>query len=879
MLHIINGILIVSLLFVTSNTWGQYTSKAVTGNYEDASSWSSTAKPTDGNVTNALTIVANAIITRNGDLVKQNSITLNGKLIVTGNYSETSWDALKINSPSGELVVNGNFSTLSALTVAGKLTVNGVATPNTGQALTISSTAIVNFNNSLTTGPVEVAGVLNVTSSFTINNNQTLKITKDGKVEIWGDFNATAGAIDIQKGGILIVHGNSSLGNTGSNVQGDFITLGNLTMNGGTVYNTGNIIVGGDFTSTGWVSIQPNGSSEQVYFLNPNATITAPANSDISNGYYGDVNDFLDNETAGLISIVSEVAGSSLSITPVWYSYASGNWNGGSVWTLDSKTATITTSMTITNTNGTTSNITSASDLAHVITSGKTITIPAGTNASTANKITINTGGTLILAPGSFLTANGNITNNGTFKLQHTYTSPSSFINNGTITGNTTIEQTLLQGRNWYIGSAMNTNSHIYYSTAPTYFQYYNTAGKAWANITDNDAASLTQTMRGFYINYAGSGTNTITQTGTLYSSTLADQSIGLSNGGDRWNLVANPFASYVSLVNTVSSTDPATNPNWDFSKIEPTVYVRTKEGSTYKFLTFNLSTNIGSTGITDGLIAPMQSFWVRAKASTSGSITVKKTARVNPASTQSLKAASASSDILRIQSSSINATDEAIIVFRAIGSDTDTNIDSEKRVDSPGLVPQIFTQKSGKNIAINVMPEDPTAYTIPLAITVGAKGAGDITLNASNITEFMPNVNVYLKDLSTGTVTDLRQSPSYTFTTEAATAQNRFELSFSKVSKAPQVATSTDVNESQNASITAYGIGTKAVVTIKDVSFSGNVQIEMYDAVGKQLISTVSQEQRTELPLNGSTQFVVIKVTYNGTTKSFKIMKSIRMM
>lgn len=870
--------LLATLMVLTaSQASAQYTSKAITGNYEVASSWTGTQPPTSGDVNKALTIVANANITRNGDVVKKSTITLNGKLTVTGNYSETTWDALTINS-TGEFVVNGNFSTLSALTVAGKLTVNGVATPNAGQTLTISSAATATFSNLIVSSNINVSGVLNVFDDLTLQNNQTLKINNGGKVEIWGDFNAISGSLDIQKGGVLIVHGNATLGNTGSTVQGDFVIAGDLTLNGGTVNKTGNIIVGGNFTGTNAFHILPTNAIDEVYFLNPNAIINGGANSDISSGDYGNMNSFLATEVSSLISTVSTVLGPTLSITPIWYSYASGDWNVSSTWTLDPKvTNPPLATLTVTNTDGSKTNITSSSDLPHVITSGKTVSIPSGAVVSTSKAITINSGGTLILAPGGHLTANGNITNNGTLTLQHTTSSPSSFINNGNIIGNITVSQILEGGRAWYIGSPMTYSASVLSSATPLNTGgtrsalEYNAATKTWSALVNSTP------MKGFAVNLGTGGPFAVTQTGSLYNGA---QQVGLVSGGDRWNLVANPFASYVTLVNPTNNIDHVTNPNWDFTNIEPTVYVRAKDVSAYKFLTFNLSTNVGSTGFENGLIAPMQSFWVRALASSSGSITVNKSARTHSVGAQSLKSAAVAigTDILRIQTSNGNATDEAIIVFRAIGSDINTNIDSEKRADSPGLVPQIFTLKSSKNIAINVMPEDPTPYTIPLAITVGEKGAGDITLNASNIREFMPDVDVYVRDLVAGTEVNLRETPQYTFNTAAATAQTRFELYFAK--KAQQSlgsVTGTEVTIGSGVVVTALGVGNKGIISVKDAAFSGEVSIDVYDAQGRLYQHYQSELARTEVDLSGIAQVVIVKVSYKDQMKSFKIMKSMR--
>jgi len=843
------------VMLVSTNTISAkasyYYSNAVTGNYETATSWSSNIPNSNGTVNQELTIVSGAVITRTNNLANNATVYVSGTFNINGNYSESSWNGIIIYT-GGSVSVSGTYTASQQTTVAGTLSVTG--TSSFGNSLLVNATGIVNLSSSVSAPSIDCSGKITTGGNVVLSN--TLTVKNGATVEIFG--NLTAASINVNKGGTLIVHGSiTCTGGGGLTVNGNCIASDDINVNGLTVNSTGNLVVGGDFFSvTGWGS-SPSGNGS-VYILNPGATISVPGYTEIAKGNYGDITAFLTNEASNteLNTIVNNL--NLLAYT--WYTYASGDWTASSIWTLDATGATLVTRSK-----------TPASTDNYVIKNGKSITIPS-TATITTLYLTIETGGTLTLAAGGKMTANGNITNNGTFKLQHTYTSPSSFINNGTITGNTTIEQTLTGGRNWYIGHAMNTNTSAYFGSlpAPADMQMgsYLTASSKWSSKLASGVA-LSTPMQGYLVYFGSAAVSyTVTHSGALYT---GNQSYALATTGDTWNLLSNPFPSYINLKTSATT--------WDLSNVKPTIYVRSKEAGVYKFLTFNAATNVGSTGFEDGLIAPMQAFWV--KASSAGSLTIKTTARTHPASTQTLKSAEVEpNDVLRINLSNASATDETILVFRSIGSETLTDNDSEKRLESQGALPQLFSIKDSKNIAINVMPEDPTPYTIPLAMTVGEKGAGEMTINAANISSFLPNTNVYLLDIETKTVTDLRQTPQYTFSTSAVTAQNRFKLFFSQVSETEQTATATDdVIESQKPAITAYAIGAKAVVTVKDVTFSGNVQIEMFDALGKQLATTISQQQRTELPLTGSTQFVVIKVTYNGITQSFKIMKSIRKM
>jgi hypothetical protein len=500
-----------------------------------------------------------------------------------------------------------------------------------------------------------------------------------------------------------------------------------------------------------------------------------------------------------------------------------------------------------------------------------------GTIVAQANNININhTSATLTLDAGAKLTVNGNINNIGRLILVHKPSAPSSFIHYGTITdglvtGNTEVQREFDGSRSWYIGNCI---ENVPYSTfsgatpAPTpatglqLMYSYDTNNKAWIYPS---GADLLENMTGYAVNFGTATSYSMTQTGKLLT---GDQTKGVVATGDKWNLLSNPFPAYVDF-------SPSKISEWVIDNIDPSLYVRTRINGISTYYTVNLTTGIS---IPSGLtyLAPMQAFFV--KAQNTGDFTIKSTARINPSSTATLKAAELKADdVLRLTAANAVTSDETVIAFKPIGSESSSNIDSEKKIESASALPQIFSVKSTKNIAINVMPEDPTPYTIPLAMSVGSKGVGTTTLTASNITEFKPDINVYLRDLETGTETNLRQSPSYTFTiTSAVTAKKRFELFFEK---APQQTTGTDVSQASDAiSITAFAIDNKAIVRVNDNAFAGNVTIELFDATGKLINNQISAQKRTEIEMTGNTQMVIVKVTYKNLMKSFKLLKTMNL-
>lgn len=497
--------------------------------------------------------------------------------------------------------------------------------------------------------------------------------------------------------------------------------------------------------------------------------------------------------------------------------------------------------------------------------------VVSGAAIAECNNLTINANASLTVNPGGKMTVNGNINNAGSLVLEHTNASPSSFINNGGIydalvTGNTEVRRHFDGSRAWYIGNCINNVPFSTFANAtPTpnpaagvqLMYSYHSSTKKWIYPSGTD---ILTNMTGYSVNFGTNGPYTVIQKGKLIT---GNQSTMITANGDRWNLVANPFPSYIDFSPTKIS-------EWNISNIDPSIYIRTRLNGVSAYYTVNLTTG---TSIPEGLnyLAPMQAFYVIANQS--GDFTINNAARINPPVNQSLKIAKATPDnVLRITLNNSLASDETVIVFNEMGHERTSMIDSEKRLESSASFPQIFSIKDSKNIAINVMPEDPVPYTIPLAMTIDTKETGAYSLIATNINAFMPNHKVYLRDLKTGTVVNLRHTPNYQFTSTAVAAQKRFEIFFELNDLQ---ATTTNNRETQETiEIKAFANDNNAIVTIKDINFDGKVLIELFDATGKLILNKKADANHTEFEMTGNTQMVILKVTYKNQNQSFKLLK-----
>jgi hypothetical protein len=479
-----------------------------------------------------------------------------------------------------------------------------------------------------------------------------------------------------------------------------------------------------------------------------------------------------------------------------------------------------------------------------------------------AKTLEIKSAATLTLNPGGKLSVYGNMTNNGQLIIEHTTDKPASFIYNGTTPSgsNTVVRLKDVEGmRYWYHGWPMSgakasgyaTTNEIFTNDVLLYRHNFNTY--AWEKITNYSENLSALPMRGYTVMLRN--TATVQNTGELNNAPLYSYSITKNV----WELLSNPYPSYIDLESGAIG----------FANVYRSIYVYTTIDGTRTFSTYSTGSHVGVNG-GSRYIAPMQGFWVRWFVAPNA-FTISKAAQTHGTGGSLKSASNQTNDVLRLTLSDTKLSDEMALVFRENGSEKFSVVyDAEKRTDTGTSIIYLYSLKDSRLLAINMLPETFEERTIPLGMRVGTTRAGTLTIKANNITEFMPEVDVWLLDTKTGVDVNLRRTPEYTFTTGAVTDEGRFILHFTKVTtdvKNPEVA------KGDNIVITAIGIGNKSIVKVKDPLFAGKVSIEVVDALGRVHSSVLSNTERTEVSAPTNTQFYVVKVTYKDMVKSFKVM------
>jgi hypothetical protein len=187
--------------------------------------------------------------------------------------------------------------------------------------------------------------------------------------------------------------------------------------------------------------------------------------------------------------------------------------------------------------------------------------------------------------------------------------------------------------------------------------------------------------------------------------------------------------------------------------------------------------------GIGNPVVPLGQGFFTRvASGNTTATMTFRNSQRLTVPNGTTLQRTTADPRPLvqlTLQGQGAAPADETYVYFEN-GATTgfEPAFDAEKLPNPTGF--NLSTTQAGRQLSIDGQPELGTAQrVVPLA--VGVPAAGVYTFTASQLLN-LSATPVYLRDLQLGTLTDLRQQPTYQFTVSNASALNttRFALVFS---------------------------------------------------------------------------------------------------
>ncbi|WP_294311797.1 lamin tail domain-containing protein [uncultured Chryseobacterium sp.] len=405
-------------------------------------------------------------------------------------------------------------------------------------------------------------------------------------------------------------------------------------------------------------------------------------------------------------------------------------------------------------------------------------------------------------------------------------------------------------------------------STAPLYVMSYDPVTNLYPTIANNNANFTNNAGKGYSVKVPATnaslvfgGASQVPNNGTI--------NVALSNAGDGYNLIGNPYPSNVSLTDFYTANNSAIEPTlwfWD----NTTGNVTTQTGNTsvnVGFATFNAqsgtwteapntqsysSAALNSLGsfakISQGFIVKSingtAATFTNAMRTSAAAVTTNK--NVNPAEGKYW---------IRLTTSYGNALTQAI-TYNQGASDAYDGYDSR----AMGMGSDAFYSLAGTE---KLVIQGRAPFQINDVVPLGNKHFenGDFTISLSHKEGLFTNGQpIYLHDKQTGTYTDL-QSGNYTFSANAGDFTNRFEI----VYKLNVLST----NEAEKKSFEVYRDGEDFVVRNHH-----NIQsVEVFDAAGRKIqhISANSKSVIIKLQTKG---VYILKAVSGGKQFTQKIIK-----
>ncbi len=433
-----------------------------------------------------------------------------------------------------------------------------------------------------------------------------------------------------------------------------------------------------------------------------------------------------------------------------------------------------------------------------------------------ANDVTVIYGGELTLDAGFTLTATGD------FLIESGAAGSGSFINNGTLAVTGTQSAQCFVGDDLWHGIAAPVSGEdfnaMFYDYAPeVWVSGFDEATGSYAPVSDLNTSM--GDMKGWFSEIeTGQGGLTHTFVGTYRTGTVGAAD-NMLHAGDGWNFVGNAFTSAI---------DWEAASGWTKTNVNDAIYIY--NGSTW--LSY-----VNGAGTGTQYIAMSQGFFVQSTAV--GTLTMDEGVCVhNPVAY--LKSENSQQQIVKLEVNDNGSIDGTIIRFADNATaDFDGDLDAYKLFTFENGYPQIFTTANG-NMSINSLPFSVLEESVALDV-IGTDG----NMLTISVTDFGEVEELYLKDESTGDVTNLKTA-SYSFVYDAEVS-DRFTLVFFDI---------TDVDEniaSDNVKIYASDKNIQIILDGFD-----RAEISVYNLLGQMVTGKSTTSLNTSIPIEKSGYYLV---------------------
>lgn len=507
-----------------------------------------------------------------------------------------------------------------------------------------------------------------------------------------------------------------------------------------------------------------------------------------------------------------------------------------------------------------------------VSTSSDTIVIEAGsTNVfddTECNTLTVDPGAALTIDAGITLTAS-------TVNLNSTSSQFSSLISNGSIIGTVNYNRYTAQvgavGTNDLVSAPLSgqlfatfasSNSNLAESGTARAFAPYNTSAGAYQNYDVlANASDLLESGIGYRAGTIDG--SVLIHTGTVLTTDVLDVPISDAAAGYAWNLIGNPYPSYLDF----NAFFQLNKSEFDTGTAFQAIYGYDGDASN-GWTVWNQAV-IDEGSITE-LIAPGQGFFVKAK--TGGGLVDFTTAmRTLGTSDDFIAGRQPISNAVLSKLYLSSSTDQASTQIYFIEGTTrgmDDGYDAGVYQDNAGafsIYSNLVENNIGQDLAIQTLPyNDFNNIIVPLG--VNAMAGHQLHIGVTDGTSLPDNINVYLEDNVTNTFTLLNNN-EYIFTpTNDLSGTGRFYIHYTSETLSIE---STNFN---NALI--YTTTNPKEVIIKG-TFLNRTEINLYDIQGRLVINADLDINRNVNSISTShlgTGVYIIKLSSKAQTKTQKL-------
>ena len=458
-----------------------------------------------------------------------------------------------------------------------------------------------------------------------------------------------------------------------------------------------------------------------------------------------------------------------------------------------------------------------------------------------AQNITVSSGKSFTVEKAGSVQLYGNLTNNGTFTLNSDSNEFSSLLVSGAASGDIIYNRYVnIEGTgDWdLIGapvsnmafSSLITDANIATNGSDFAVGAYDNTTDTWTNATAATAGNLAL-GQGYQMATTGGGT--LSFAGAIangdQSVTITNNDAANSGAGRRWNLIANPFASYL---NGNSNADE-TNNFLTFNTTAENDVIDDNFEAIYGWKADGTGYAIYNNASTATYIAPGQGFFVAAAGSGGAqTITFTKAMQTVTGVDDFVAARSSASYelVLEMYNDAVKVDDTKFYFKERLTLGLDPGYDAGAFNQSSGFSSRLLEQDSGIGMGINAMPIDAMSNVIvPLVIHQEAGISLKIQIANSTIPE---DINVYLEDKIENTFTLLTNESFELLAQTTLSGLGRFFLHYTTSTLSTDTVSSTSL-------VSAYKGTGNTYISIEGLQqFSQPANLTLYNVLGMKVLS-----------------------------------------